>query len=273
MKPHKPIQPTPNMKQLSPDEQKVLLMAQRHRAEYWRRLKRVKAVGKNTRNTILFAACAFGLAIGSASLRAAETPGVSVPALFNEGNADQRAGRIGSAILNYERAQWLAPRDQAIAQNLHAAREKAGVAAATVPAWQRPAHALSFDGLTVLASISLLLFSLLVFGTRLIPTTLRGLARGVSTTLGVTALLAASAVAARWPELDRAVVQGNHATAHIAPAASSGSAFELKSGELVTTRRAHGDFVLVRTLDQRSGWVARSAVERIIPPTAKPSPM
>jgi hypothetical protein len=33
----------------------------------------------------------------------------------------------------------------------------------------------------------------------------------------------------------------------------------------VTAQREYGDFVLVRTLDQRSGWVSRSDVDRVIP--------
>jgi hypothetical protein len=42
---------------------------------------------------------------------------------------------------------------------------------------------------------------------------------------------------------------------------------------VVTARREHCDFVLVRTLDQRSGWVAKTEIERMIPPAANPSPM
>jgi hypothetical protein len=119
----------------------------------------------------------------------------------------------------------------------------------------------------------MLLVCFLIFGTRLIPATLRGLARGLTTAFGVIAFFAASALAARWPELSRAVIVGTRSTAHIAPAASSGAAFELKPGEIVSARREHGDFVLVRTVDQRSGWVAKDEIERIIPASANLSPM
>ena len=170
MNPQKPQpQPSPIMKHLSPDEQKVLLMALRHRAEYWRRMKRVRAITQTAKHTLLIAACAAGLIAGTTNAQAADAPAVSAPALFNEANAAQRAGNFGAAILSYERARVLAPRDPAIAQNLRAAREKAGVSAPAVPKWQRPAQALSLDGLAVLSSISLLLLSLLVFGTRSSP--------------------------------------------------------------------------------------------------------
>jgi uncharacterized protein YgiM (DUF1202 family) len=41
----------------------------------------------------------------------------------------------------------------------------------------------------------------------------------------------------------------------------------LKAGDLVTVKGEHGEFVSVRTLNQRSGWVKKSDLERIIPPT------
>jgi len=273
MKTLTPNQQTRIMKYLSPEEQKLVRKLLRRRNDYWRRMKRVRAFTGNVKQALLIGACAAGILGGTASVQAADVPAASAPALFNEANAEQRAGNLGPAILGYERAKFLAPGDAAIAQNLRAARDKAGVTAPAVPTWQRPMHALSFDILAALAGISLALLCMLVFGTRLIPTTLRGLARGVATTFGVTALLAASALALRWPELARAVIVGARATAHIAPAASSGTAFALKPGELVTERRAHGDFVHVRTLDQRSGWVAKAHVERIIPAEANPSPM
>jgi hypothetical protein len=253
------------MKHLSPLEQKVLLMASKHRTGYRRLMKRLKTLGKALKHGLLAAA---GLGAVLATATAGEVSAgsaVSAPALFNEANAAQRAGRLGPAILDYERAQWLAPGDPAIAQNLRTAREKAGVSAPAVPMWQRPAHWLSFDALTVLASISLLLFGLLFFGTRFIPATLRGLARGVSSSLAVVAVLAASAVALRWPELDRAVIVGAQPVAHLAPAANSATSFSPKPGEIVRAENTYGNFVRVRAADGRSGWVAAAEVEKIIP--------
>jgi hypothetical protein len=261
------------MKHLSSVEQKMLMAARRHRADYLRRIRQMKAFAGVARQILIIAACAAGFFSGTTNARAAGAATVSAPAFFNEANAAQRAGHPGPAILGYERARLLAPHDPSVAENLRLAREKAGVSAPAVAAWQRPAHALSIDGLALLASISLLLCCLLVFGMAFLPPTLRSLARVATTALGMTVLLAAAGVALRWPELDRAVILGAPATAHIAPAASSISVFELKPGDLVTARREHGDFVLIRTLDQRSGWVARADVERIIPPSGALSRM
>ena len=54
--------------------------------------------------------------------------GFSAPVLFNLANAYYQDGNLGLAILNYERAQLLAPGDADIAFNLHIARAKAGLA-------------------------------------------------------------------------------------------------------------------------------------------------
>ena len=214
---------------------------------------------------LLLAACVAALiGASTAPLHAADRP-VSAPALYNEGNAAQRAGRLGPAILSYERARLLAQDDTAIAHNLNLARQKADVAAPVLPWWQIPAHWLSFNGFAVLGSLSLLLFAATFFGMPLLPQSLGVVARGAAVSLGVVALCACSAVAARWPELDRAVVVGTQPVVHIAPAANSAVLFDLKPGELVNEASSYGGFVRISTADGRSGWVAASDVEKVVP--------
>lgn len=200
----------------------------------------------------------------AAPLQAADRP-VSAPALYNEGNAAQRAGRLGPAILSYERARLLAQDDTAIAHNLDLARQKAGVAAPVIPWWQKPAHWLSFNGFAVLGSLSLLLFAVAFFGMPVLSRSIGSIAHGATVSLGVVTLLAWSAVAARWPELDRAVVIGTQPTVHIAPAANAAVLFDLKAGELVNEGSSHGGFVRISTADGRSGWVSATDVEKVIP--------
>jgi hypothetical protein len=255
------------LQHLSHSEQMHLLTVRLRRSPKMPRVKKVKPRFNKPRHVLLLAALATGLFVTSATTvqAADESSGFSAPALFNEANAEQRAGRLGPAILNYERAQLLAPGDQAIAMNLRATRQKAGVSAPEFSAWESPAHWLSLDGMAGLASISLLLFSLLFFGRRLIPTTRRGLARGAAAALGVSALLAAICVAIRWPELDRAIVIGSHPAARIAPATDAATSFELKPGELVHAEGRYGDFVRIRSADGHPGWVTAADVGRVIP--------
>lgn len=131
--------------------------------------------------------------------------------------------------------------------------------------WQRPAHWLSFNGFAMLGSLSLLLFAVTIFGMPVLPQSLGSIARSAAVSLGVVALLAWSVVAARWPELDRAVVVGTQPAVHIAPAAHAAVLFDLKPGELVNEGSSHGDFIRISTADGRSGWVAATDVEKVVP--------
>lgn len=238
-------------------ERRFVCLARRHRADYLRLLKQLKeSATKNGRRALLIGACGLGLLTTSAQA------GVSVSELFNQANAAQRANRFGPAILGYERARLLSPSDSSIEQNLRIARERAGVNAPAIPVWQRPVHWLGFDGWALLGSSALFMGCGLFFAFGYVP---RHAIPWIGASCGAVALIAAAAIALRWNELDRAIIQNAQATAHIAPAANAQSTFELKAGEIVTAQREYGDFVLIRTLDQRSGWVSKSDVDRVIP--------
>ena len=105
-----------------------------------------EAIAKIERERAALAALAGGLMLGSAFAAEAAAPSQeSAPALFNRGNALVREGKPGPAILAYERAQQLAPRDPAIAVNLQAVRDTAGLAAPTPAWWQSAARALTMN--------------------------------------------------------------------------------------------------------------------------------
>jgi uncharacterized protein YgiM (DUF1202 family) len=224
-------------------------------------LKRISAsICWNSRRTLMITACAVAVLATTANARSS----FSAPALFNQANAAQREDRLGPAILGYERARLLSPNESSIKQNLRIAREKAGVNAPAIPLWQRPFYWISFNGWAVAGSSALFMGCALFFGLQYVP---RPAAKSVAASCGTLVLFAVAAIGFRWNELDRVVIQNAYTTVHIAPAANSQGTFELKAGDLVTAKREYGDFVLVRTLDQRSGWVNKRDVERVIPIT------
>ena len=224
-------------------------------------LKRISAsICWNRRRTLMITACAVALLATTANAQSR----FSAPALFNQANSAQREDRLGPAILGYERARFLSPNDPSIKQNLRIAREKAGVNAPAIRLWQRPVHWLGFDDWAVIGSCALFIGCALFFGIQYLP---RRAARWICAGCGTALLIAATAVGLRWNELDRAVIQNAHTTVHIAPARDAQGTFELKAGDLVTAKREYGEFVLVRTLDQRSGWVNKSDLKRVIPQT------
>lgn len=260
------------MKGFSAIEHRFLCLARHHRAQYLRLMKRLKSAASKNRRRLMIAACTIGLlAAGTTNVQAVNvSSGVSVAALFNEANAAQRADRPGAAILGYERARLLAPHDSEIVQNLRIARERAGVNAPAISVWERPAHWFGFNGLALLGSSALLISCALFFGRQYVPSLSRRTATSIAAACGAVILFTGSSMALRWTELDRAVIQNATTTVHIAPATNAESTFELKAGNLVTTKHKHGDFVLVRTLDHRSGWVNKAELERVIPANLSP---
>jgi hypothetical protein len=216
---------------------------------------------KRNRRSLLIAAIALGLA-AAAPLRAAD-PG-SAAHLLERAHAESQAGKTAPAILDYERAQWLAPHDANISTQLANVRAQAGLAAPAPTPLARATHALSFDALTALASLSLLMFTLLVFGTRLIPASLRGISRKAAAGCGAIVLLCAWAVAARWPELHRAVIIAANPATHLAPADSSAASFALKPGAVVQTGKAYGPFVRVLSPDGRPAWIRETSIESVL---------
>jgi hypothetical protein len=215
----------------------------------------------------LVAAVSGGLLLGSAFAAEPAPPSQgSAPALFNRGNALVREGKPGPAILAYERAQTLAPRDPAIAANLQAVRDSAGLVAAAPAWWESAARALTMNEWAWSGSLALAFICGMTFLGRLLPTRFRPPVKTLSAACAVAVLGSITVLWLRWPELSRAVVMNSHVTALIAPAESAEPVFPLAEGEIVTAKKELGHFVLVRTAAGRSGWVTRAQIEQVTPP-------
>lgn len=188
--------------------------------------------------------------------------GYSAPVLFNLGNTFLREGKVGPAILAYERAQLLDPNDPDIAANLQLAREQAGVFVSETPRLEDAAHFLSLNGWSCLASAAL---TVLCAGILLGQLYRRhrlyfGLLNGAGT---ITLLIAIAAISIGAQRLDRAVITAKEASARISPFEAAKSAFVLSAGEVVEIKKAHEQFVLIRNREGRTGWTAAKGVARV----------
>jgi hypothetical protein len=195
------------------------------------------------------------------------TSGYSAAALFNQANADARAGQPGLAILNYERAQLLAPSDADIAANLHFVRAQAGLPDAPESWLTRSLTCIRPNTLAWLGSFGLMLAGLSLLLVRLYPQ--RRVAFRSSAFAG--ALLVAAALGSAimmWPRADEAVVIARVAPARTSPVLAAEPAFKLREGETVMVRAEHQDFTLVQTTSGRSGWVARADLVFVVPPSS-----
>jgi tetratricopeptide (TPR) repeat protein len=183
--------------------------------------------------------------------RAIELHGWSAGALFDLGNAYASSGRPGPAILAYERARLLAPRDRAVNANLDHVREAAGISVSSPTRINTVLATLSSDDWTWIGTAA--------FAWSLLRRTARPLAIGGI----ITSVFAMTAAVAIAPGSTDAVIVRSE-TARIAPTATAEAAFTAPEGENVRIEQLRGEFVYVRDGD-RSGWIPNSAVERVIP--------
>jgi hypothetical protein len=188
--------------------------------------------------------------------------GYSAAVLFNLANAQLRAGKTGQAILNYERARWLAPRDADLATNLRLAQERTQVAlAASSPL--RFADWFTVDGWAGLAAGSLLLVTATLPLALLLPRQ-RAVLRVARILAVMTLLSSLVAIGARWGELNRAVVVAKSAPARISPVTLGPALLTLPEGTMVNIVKSHGSFTLVSAQNGQRGWVNCDTIEPVI---------
>jgi hypothetical protein len=190
--------------------------------------------------------------------------GYSAAALYNLANAYARAGKPGLAVLEYERAKLLDPRDPDIDANLRRVRDSSGL---------RPPPAGRLDRLTQLASPAAVswigVLGLLIAGLSLLA---REAARAHRGKLLATALIgfcliavtAGSAVAV-WPTLHEAVVVGHSVAVRVSPTLIEEPIFTLPEAEIVGITGEHDGFMLIKTAAGRSGWAPSANLALIVP--------
>lgn len=188
--------------------------------------------------------------------------GYSAPVLVDLGNAYVRADRPVDAILAYERARLLSPRDPAIVANLAVARKAAGVPDDDTMT-ERFERLLSADQWTWLAAGAFWLTvsagaAAVLFRRR----------RGALVATACAAALAASIAATGVTVWTRVLHEGlvtTAAPAVVSPFATAQSSFSLGPGAPVELGAIHDGYVLVRARDGRSGWVELRAVAPLVP--------
>jgi len=201
--------------------------------------------------------------------RARETGWTSTALELNLGNAYTESGRLGRAVLHFERARRLDPADEAAAHNLRLVRARLGGDASAAPppaetagrwlavnvgAW--PLAGIAFAGyLAVIALLGAWAW------TRVLPAWRR---RALVVLTPLALLVGAAAVlAARYDATPRAVVVTGPAALRTAPSPESAAAGSAPEGAvLVVTGRADG-WAEVRLPDGGTGWAEIGTVEEL----------
>lgn len=199
--------------------------------------------------------------------------GYSASLCFNLGNAEARAGHSGLALLNYERARYLAPNDHDIDHNLQLARKQAGLQPNSFRWWQAALRGINWMvwfGLIV-SCLTLLLFAVIgnaVVSSSKIPR--RGLEilfRAILFT-GIPIFLLLGFVelsAAGFNDrIEGVIVAPKEATLRLSPFESADNVGTIPEGELVTVEDRHNDYIRIEARDHHFGWIQKKDIEPVI---------
>lgn len=184
------------------------------------------------------------------------------------GAAYFEAGETGRAVLHFERARRLAPRDPDIQHNLRLARERANATPSRLPPADAAARWLSTHlGTGVLVTLLFMCYLAVLglIGFRLWTSEPRPWLRRtllVLVPLGLFITVAAVG-AARYDAQPRAVIVADGADVHTDPSATSAATTTVPEGSVLTVLDSQGRWRAVRLPDGGQGWVAAVALEEV----------
>jgi tetratricopeptide (TPR) repeat protein len=198
----------------------------------------------------------------------------SAPLYYNLGNALFKDGAVGGAVLNYERARRLSPRDPDVRANLQFARERIGAGDDAMPLesplWLRLLVPLAFRaGTTGLVVTTSVIYTLLmgVLGIQLFVPRARQLCGRAAIVTGVVLALVASAAGLQLVEehvrTTAVVTRAGTASVRFEPSASGTVHFTLPEGAVVRELARRDGWRQVARGDGRRGWVEATAVEAL----------
>jgi tetratricopeptide (TPR) repeat protein len=202
--------------------------------------------------------------------------GYSAPLCFNLGNAEAKAGHPGLAILNYERARYLAPADSDIDHNLQLARKQAGLEPNSYRWWEIVLRLIyPVIGYLVMACLLLFILALIgnVYASVLAPAckipqpVLRKVLKGVFfVSIPVFLLLCFAELSAIGftNRIEGIIVTPKEATLRLSPFESADRTGTIPEGELVTVEQRHDDYFRIEGRDHHYGWIQEKELEPII---------
>ena len=187
---------------------------------------------------------------------------------YNLGNAYYRLGDLGKAILFFERARLLLPRDDDLIFNLTHARNQAVDAVVDVQTFSLS----DFLGLDSLNLYEVFLvftiingFFFFILGIRLYKKTEWSFY--LSIFLVIIIGIGGFALALKWYQVttdDRAVVLSDEVEVRAGPDPGDTALFKIHEGTIVHHERSEGDWALLHLSKDKRGWAPSKQLERIV---------
>jgi hypothetical protein len=203
--------------------------------------------------------------------------GYSASLCFDLANAEAKAGHPGAAILNYERARYLAPADADIDHNLQLARKQAGLQPNSYRWWQVALLSINWIvWLSIIGACLLLLFTA-VIGTAyadalaaLLKIPIRPLKNVCRTIIfaGIPLCLLMGFVELSAigfnDRIEGVIVAGKEAALHLSPFDGAETVGTIPEGELVTVEDRHDDYLRIEGRDHHFGWIRIRDIEPVV---------
>ncbi len=193
---------------------------------------------------------------------APDAGGYSAAQLYNSANAYARSGNTPLAVLDYERARVLAPRDADLRWNLHRVREAAGLADSS-GGFEQDGRFANPNALYWVGLAGLMLGGACVLALRFGSAHRRLLLAGAL--LGLAAVGASAINAAATSFVLSESIAMRQAPASASPVAGADALFQVPAAAAVRVIDRHAGFELIRDAQGREGWVAATDLAAVIP--------
>lgn len=209
--------------------------------------------------------------------------GYSASLCFDLANAEAQAGNAGAALLNYERARYLAPADRDIDHNLQLERKKVGLPPNSYRWWEVALRSIDWSVWMSCIAVALLLISLAIVGLSYLPTlgAKTKLSAGTWRTIFRAVLFIGIPLCLLLGFIELATIGFNHridgvivapkaATLWVSPFDTSDTRGVIAEGELVTVEDRHAGYLWVAARDKQFGWVRLGDVAPVVAGSFEP---
>jgi len=189
----------------------------------------------------------------------------SAALFYNVGNAHYRAGDLGQAILNYERALALEPFHPEAATNLRLVRDKASALELRKTSIERTASWFTANQYTIAAAVSFWIAAF-VLAMRLVARrrspALTAIFVGASLVFAL-CLFGLRALESGSHGKALAIVVGNKIDARLATADNAGTVLALPPGSEIRILSTRGDWAYAALPNNLRGWIPAASAQRV----------
>ena len=194
------------------------------------------------------------------------TNGLSSNLLFNLGNSHFKAGEVGKAMSNYQRALKISPRNPDIIANLYFAHKQVQTEPIPITFRQKLTRKLSIQEWTIITSLSGSLFLVIIGMFILNPSYRKSIAwiKVLGSTTSILLLFSVMSVIDYFGD-KRAYATQDGAVVRTGPVEQSPELFKVKDGmEFIVLGRS-GEFINIQSSIGSAGWIHTNSVALTLP--------